>query len=89
MSLNKIKAWYRLIEKRSVGLTSAHRIISLLGEPIEYIGKSSDLWHEVDFLDSEIKYEFQQDIDPPSWNKIANFVENTPNFQFVTYLDEY
>ena len=88
MSLNKIKAWYRLLEKKNVGLSSAHRIVGLLGDPTEYIGKNSDFWNEVDFLDSETKYEFQQNIDPPSWNKIANFIENTPNFQFITYLDE-
>ena len=88
MSLNKIKAWYRLLERKNIGLTLAHRIVDLLGDPVEYVGNNSDLWGEVDFLDSEIKSELQQNIDPPSWNKIANFIENTPNFQFITYLDE-
>jgi len=87
MDLNKIKAWYRLVGKNGVGLSLAHRIVEELGNPVEYIGKRNDLWDEVDFVDDAVKKEFQEDLDPPQWGKIANYIESSPGFEFVTYLD--
>ena len=88
MNLNKIKAWYRLIDQKSIGNALAHKIINDLGDPMRYVGQKSDLWANIDYISPEIKNIFQQDIDPPHWAKIINYLENSPNFQFISYLDE-
>ena len=86
--LEKIKAWYRLVDQKSIGSTLSHRIIERIGDPLAYIGKKSELWEKIDFLDIKIKNTLQQDTDPAQWSKIANFIESNPYFQFITYLDD-
>jgi DNA processing protein len=86
--LNKVKAWYRLTEKKVVSVALAHKIVDLIGDPVEYVGKKTDLWNKVDFISQETKAILQTDHDPQSWVKIANFIEKCPNFSFVSCLDD-
>ena len=88
INLNRIKSWYRLLEQKYVGNSLAHRIIKELGDPEDYIGTESDLWESVNYLDSEVIRILQKDIDPPYWNRIVQYIETSPDFKFISFLDE-
>ena len=87
-NLQTIKAFYRLVDTKSLGLSMAHRLVSELGDPTEYVGKNSKHWAEVNYLKPEVLEALQHDTDPRAWEKIANFIENLPNFKFITVLDD-
>ena len=86
-SIHKIKAWYRLTEQKGIGNTLAHKIISDIGDPAEYIGVKSPLWDSIDYVSEDIKDFFQKDIDPPLWSRIADFLEHSPLFRFISFID--
>jgi DNA processing protein len=86
--INTIKAFYRLSDQKSIGLSLAHRIVSDMGNPVQYIGRRSELWDSISYIKDEIKASLQQDIDPPNWSKIMDFCENSHRFQFITIFDE-
>jgi DNA processing protein len=59
-----------------------------LGDPVNYIGFPSDVWAGIDYLNAEVIYSLQRDIDPPAWHRIISYVESSPYFQFVAYIDD-
>ena len=88
INLNRLKAWYRLLDQKSIGNKIAHRLIDDLGDPLYYIGVQNDLWDKIDYVPDDIKLSLQTDIDPPNWKKIVPFVERSPYFKFFCILDE-
>jgi len=87
-NLRTIKAFYRLTEQKSLSLATAHSIVSHLGDPTEYVGKKSKLWTQIDYLKDDVKNSLMSDIDPPNWLKIIAFIEHTPDFKFISILDD-
>ena len=87
-NLNRIKSWYRLLEQKAIGNTLAHRIIEELGDPVDYIGIKNDIWDTVDYIKAETKAILQKDIDPPLWDKIVQYIETSPSFKFISYIED-
>ncbi|MCL2063679.1 MAG: DNA-processing protein DprA [Candidatus Cloacimonetes bacterium] len=88
IDIKKIKAWYRLTEQKSIGNIMAHKIISDLGDPVDYIGIKSDLWKNIDYLSYETKKLLQEDLEPPLWDKIVHYITNSPEFKFISFFDD-
>jgi DNA processing protein len=91
--LRNIKAWYRLLNTKTIGYAIAHKLIDKYGNPADYIGKKSPIWSEVNFINANVKESFQIDIDPPYWDKICDFIEfrNTKSnvkYHFISILDD-
>jgi len=86
-NINKIKAWYRLVEQKSFGNLTIHKILDDLGDPEEYIGVKNEIWDNISYVKDEIKSFLQKDIDPPLWNSVMHYLENTPYFHFISFLD--
>lgn len=87
-NISKVKSWYRIIDTKFIGNTLAHRLIQDLGDPVEYVGRKNSCWEKIAYINQDLKYSLQEDKDPPYWNKIINFLENHPDFKFVTFLDD-
>ena len=88
ISINKVKTWYRLLEQKSIGNILAHRIIEDLGDPVEFIGKDNDLLDSISYINNDIKNILKKDIDPPHWKKVVHYLENSPEFKFISYFDD-
>jgi DNA processing protein len=86
--IKEIKAYYRLLDTKSIGIMTALKIIQLLGAPTDYVGKKSKKWDSINFVSPEAKSILQKDIDPPNWEKIINFIEGSHNFHFISFLNE-
>jgi len=87
-NLRTIKAFYRLTEQKQLSLANAHSLVAELGDPTEYIGSKSELWQQIDYLKDDVKTSLMSDIDPPNWLKIIAFLEHTPDFHFISILDD-
>ena len=86
--INKIKSWYRLLDQKSIGNVIAHKLIEDLGEPESFVGVQNDSWYNISYVNEEIKSTLQKDIDPPHWKKMAEYIENSPEFKFLSFLDD-
>jgi len=87
-NLKTLKCLYRLTEQRSLSLSQAHQLLAELGDPAQYIGKKSELWGDIGYIKDEVRVALMQDTDPPNWHKIMAFIEHTPDFRYISVLDD-
>jgi len=87
VNLQQIKAWYRLVDTKCIGIALAHRLVNDLGDPQNFIGQKSGIRDKINYLPPDIMIKMEQDTDPPMWNRIVSYIESTPDFIFITLLD--
>ncbi len=88
MQTQKIKTWLRLSDSKLIKHYQVIRLIEELGDPIQYIGKKTNLWDKIDWLSPIVKQELSEDKDPLNWKLIKNFIDKTP-LHIITLTDEF
>lgn len=83
----KVRAWIKLSQIADIGSMKARKIITLLGEPEEHIGKGFEPYEEIAFLNDEQKRLLAADDDPPNWDNICRLMDKH-NIEFVAYTDD-
>lgn len=87
MQILKIKAWLRLAEFKNLKQNQIIDLVNLLGCPSQYIGRKSDLWEKVDFINPQIIDLLQKDTNPENWNEVEKICNEFP-IHFISILDE-
>lgn len=77
MQIQKIRVWLRLSDTKLIKHYQVLRLIEEFGDPVQYIGKDSDIWDQIDWLSPIVKRELKEDKDPVNWKAVKEFVEKT------------
>lgn len=85
--MNPVKAWIKLVSVKGIGNAKAIKIARKLGPPQNYIGKSSDLLDEIDFLTDNEKKKLDDKTFPEDWQRIEKLMGKY-GIKFVSILDE-
>lgn len=86
-TLDQIKAWLNLVDTKSIGNKRAFEIVSLLGDPIEYVGKENSKLKEIPFISKKQIGKLSVPHDPDNWDNIVKLIEKY-NIKFVSILDD-
>ena len=82
--MQKEKAWIKLLSAPQIGKAKAIKLAKVLGEPKKYIGSSSSLLDDIDFISESAKEYLSNDSITSDWNKIAELIDiRSDLFQFL------
>lgn len=83
----RIKAWIRLAQTKDIGLVKVRQLLTVLGEPQNFIGRGLAPLERFDNLTKRIKKDLADERDPDNWEQILKLM-NRFEIKFVSILDD-